>query len=803
MATIDFYRSIESGDNSVISLTIDQAIETIQTQGSLCEKYENKKIYRFWLDIDCKEESFSPIERDENGELLNQEGWYENRIKSYVIAINRLVGKPPGRPAVRESCRTITQENGKYINKLSFHVILDWAFTHESRLTKAFIKAIHKAVVRNRPLETSEEGKHEIDIAVYSNKGKLRTINQSKKDQPDSRSRMLKCRGTSNDIAHQFFSNVEGLTPIDLRQFVEKSRSESRRVPVQQTRSNQIQIPTTIVTPKTKKFVKHVLGFVSEEEDFTYDQWIANLIALKTSFGDEILDVAIWWSEQSLDHDTDRAVEGVISKWESFKEDHDKPRTFASIKMKARERGWNPINEEFGTMTWSHLSNKWNGICVSDPSVFDMFMDDCHKTVVFVNDGNDEWRFCYDEATMKNGEQTLTKKIKWVKSSSLEKLAGAKIIIDEDGKEKKIPIGRFVCDLAQYLSVSAEAYLPYTEKPKEPTKILNMYRLPSYLKADEKECPTLIKHFDAFEHKDYVLSHLNSTINRPYEKPGVALIVTGKHGCGKSAIFEVLLRNYFDTNHAMVTNIHDLTNKYNRSTFENTCVITVSEAQSFENQKHDLSVLKDLITNSSIQTEEKFASRRELRSHHSFYLTSNDDHPLMVQATERRFAILKMNDTYLGNREHFKALFEELNDDGCLKAFANYLKQFNIPLYEIPQSESLENSRMIDPLTAKFESILEGREEIPHKGVIDKENNKIILIKTSDLYRSFGKWQRTTFDTKLSAIVKSRGFKIYKRLRKDHLISELPRGYSHECLVIPSSAWYDEDEEEELCSWNC
>ncbi len=198
------------------------------------------------------------------------------------------------------------------------------------------------------------------------------------------------------------------------------------------------------------------------------------------------------------------------------------------------------------------------------------------------------------------------------------------------------------------------------------------------------------------EHTDWLLDYLASMLQRPDRPTRVAISLYGLQGAGKGIIFEWFRVHVLGKHCTSQTARpeHDLVGQF-ASGAVNKILVQVDEVKSL----HDYSdKIKDLITNQTINYEQKGKDTIELASFANFIFTSNNPKALAVSADDRRFVLFNCSSKYKSNADYFLSLGTHLERPEVIRAFYQHLMSRDLSKYP----KSFENSR---PITGYYREV--------------------------------------------------------------------------------------------------
>lgn len=181
------------------------------------------------------------------------------------------------------------------------------------------------------------------------------------------------------------------------------------------------------------------------------------------------------------------------------------------------------------------------------------------------------------------------------------------------------------------------------------------------------------------------MAHL---IQRPWEKPGTAVVFKGKPGVGKSTVGEhlgaLIARHY-----ATVSTPRGLMGQFNAHL--GAALLVQVEEGFWAGDKAAESDLRHKITGPTFNLERKGQDVIELPSFHRYLITSNERWTVPAQHDERRYAIFNVSDARMKDHEYFGAISAQMKGGGY-RALMRHLRDFDlsrVDVRSIPHTEAL------------------------------------------------------------------------------------------------------------------
>ena len=293
----------------------------------------------------------------------------------------------------------------------------------------------------------------------------------------------------------------------------------------------------------------------------------------------------------------------------------------------------------------------------------------------------------------------------------------------------------------------------------------------------------LLHHFNAmcdFENDAYLyfLGWIATLIQKPDLKMPCP-VFTGEPGDGKSTIVRILSR-MLGANKVLEVDdpARDIWGDFN-GLMTNAYLVVLNEIE-FADSKYAMGKLKALITEGTTIINQKGCKQISVSSHHKFLTTTNKPNPFKIEKGCRRFPVNRCSDDYIGNKEHFDQIYDDIDDLDTVRTLYDYFKTYDISKFkpvDIPQTDLLtalkeastspiedwlkdftvENMKRTEPLTiSSLETFNMFRKWLNNDGRKFEISYRSFAVKISSMrVRGFGKGTHTNkgqtrvFDFKL------------------------------------------------------
>lgn len=403
--------------------------------------------------------------------------------------------------------------------------------------------------------------------------------------------------------------------------------------------------------PATVEEVRLLLSFIDSGD---HDTWFQVGMHLRDLLGDD--GYAEWdaWSQTSPNYG------GLEKRWRSFRGDGNPGRAFGALRKFARAGGW---SGRFPDPDVARLNARHALVMIRG------------KALVATEraDGGTDFGPVRDlHALYANDRVEVTEK--------RTEAVSAKWLRDLDR--------RTYADGVEFAPGGA------------PPGVLNLWRGWAVEPDPKASCARFLEHVRAVvcggnrDHAEYVLGWLAHMVQRPQEKPGVALVLRGPKGAGKDSVGEYVSRMIGRRHAPTVAQSEHITGRFN-ARMENALFFHVQEGAWAGDRKAE-EVLKYLVTSEFVEIERKGIDSINLRSVLRLFISANAEWVVPASRDERRWAVFEVADSRAGDDAYFRALRAEMNGDGPA-ALLHFLRSYDLSRFNVrkaPQTEGLRNQKI-------------------------------------------------------------------------------------------------------------
>lgn len=208
----------------------------------------------------------------------------------------------------------------------------------------------------------------------------------------------------------------------------------------------------------------------------------------------------------------------------------------------------------------------------------------------------------------------------------------------------------------------------------------------------------------------YLIGYFAHLVQKPYEKPLVALVFCGARGVGKNALVN-RIGHLLGSHYLVSSNRRYLFSNFN-GFLENLLLFTLDEAF-WSGDKAAEGVLKDLITGNTHLIERKGQEPYSVTNCTRICVISNESWAIPAGADERRFAVYDVGDGRKQDRAYFQAMREGM-ERGGYSTLLRYLLDYDLSTFDLnaaPTTRGLFEQKLASQGTFYefwFESLTEG-----------------------------------------------------------------------------------------------
>jgi len=217
------------------------------------------------------------------------------------------------------------------------------------------------------------------------------------------------------------------------------------------------------------------------------------------------------------------------------------------------------------------------------------------------------------------------------------------------------------------------------------------------------------------EHFNWLVGYFAHLVQRPWEKPLVALVMRGGKGVGKSFIVECI-GHLLGIHFLLTSNRRFLLSHFNGH-LQHLLLFTLEEAF-WSGDKQAEGVLKDLITGKTHVIEHKGKEPYTVANLLRVVIIGNEDWIVPASGDERRFAVFDVGNGRKQDRPFFQSILDGMKDGGY-ELLLDYL--MNAPISDVnaaPATEALTDQKLssLGPIEQWWLEVLQSK-SLSHSGI--------------------------------------------------------------------------------------
>jgi hypothetical protein len=241
---------------------------------------------------------------------------------------------------------------------------------------------------------------------------------------------------------------------------------------------------------------------------------------------------------------------------------------------------------------------------------------------------------------------------------------------------------------------------------------------------------------------EYILEWLAWPIVNPGKKTGVALVLIGGQGCGKSAFMTYFAKYVYGLKLSGVALLDQITSRFKVVIKDKLFVIV--EVPPGKTPSKYTNKLKRRITDELHSMGCKHSDGFSA----SYVLISNELHCLNISEDDRQFAVFKCSNQYVNDTEYHKNLAECFNQETGDLMYTFFRKRYAISKFthlggsSIPKTETKESIVQLSKPNQELalNAIISSDFILPHE-IIKYIDNKI-FISSNGLYEAYKDWMK-------------------------------------------------------------
>lgn len=216
---------------------------------------------------------------------------------------------------------------------------------------------------------------------------------------------------------------------------------------------------------------------------------------------------------------------------------------------------------------------------------------------------------------------------------------------------------------------------------------------------EEEYIDTFINHVkylvrDDKQSYEYIINYCAHLIQKPEDRPDVAILLNGVQGTGKDTLIDIL-QNIIGKKYVMRTSrMDDVFGNFNFGV-KNKLIIQLNEMEGANGIKYE-QVLKDLITADSVNVNEKNTKQYAIQNLARVWIFSQSQNPIQINMGNRRFfAAETATEQEKKPLSYFRKLHKLIKNDDFLENIYSYLSTKDITDFDPRQIPETKRMRIM------------------------------------------------------------------------------------------------------------
>jgi putative DNA primase/helicase len=281
----------------------------------------------------------------------------------------------------------------------------------------------------------------------------------------------------------------------------------------------------------------------------------------------------------------------------------------------------------------------------------------------------------------------------------------------------------------------------YPDVSRAPATHFNTY-IPSPIKPKEGDCSAYLNHIleviCANDSKvfEYVMQYFAHIIQRPQEKPSVAIVLKSVEGTGKGTMMRPLLE-IVGSHGIQINGDRHITGQFNGAV-ANKLLVFADEVNLTSSKEADK--VKAFISENTVLLEKKGLEAVAIPNYARLVLASNNSQVISAGLLERRYLVLEPSSHKAQDKTYFAPLYCWINEGGASKLM-HHLQQLDIrdfDPFKAPVTEGLIDQKL-QSFPPHFQFLKEHLTE-PSLFLIGAQAQQTGTINISDFIKKYINW---------------------------------------------------------------
>jgi len=456
----------------------------------------------------------------------------------------------------------------------------------------------------------------------------------------------------------------------------------------------------------------------------SYDEWLKVGMSIKSQYP-ESDGLKLWhdWSETGESH----KVNECTNRWDGL--DVYGAVRAGTLFFMAREHGW-VIDKEGGDKS----GNKFDEVVAAMNKEYAIVAIGGKIKVLREKPATDGFGEPFDLMDKDSFKTLLMNDKIWVKAGDKEKPISIADIWLAHEDRRTYPNGMGLYPKIETPAGYFNTWTGFAVEPREGTCDLFIYHI------KEVVCDGMPELYD------WLLDWIADLVQCPAEPKGCAIVLRGDEGTGKGTIAN-LVGELFGPHYKHLIDDSHLTSNFNAHLLD--AVVVFADEITWGGNKKTAGKLKGMVTEKNLLGERKGVDAIIYRNMIHMFIASNSEWVIPAGRNSRRWFVLDVPPTKMGNFKYFSSIQDEMENGGKAAFLYEMLtREIKSNLRVAPETEALEKQRA---LSADYSTvvmwwsrcILRERVETPDEREFDPENAQgswPSLVSKDGFYTEYESW---------------------------------------------------------------
>jgi hypothetical protein len=243
----------------------------------------------------------------------------------------------------------------------------------------------------------------------------------------------------------------------------------------------------------------------------------------------------------------------------------------------------------------------------------------------------------------------------------------------------------------------------------------------------------------------YVLSWIAHLIQFPSKRPGTNLMLWSKQGAGKGLFTQFIGRLISSQYYLVCNDLESFVGKFNVNQQGKLLIVLDEIGDNIKGGQKIHNILKNKTTEPLITIEPKGLMAYSIKNYSRYIFTTNNKNNLRIEASDRRYVMLAVNNDHANEQGYFTNMFEMLDDGKQMADAFQYFATYDISKYspsKIPDTQYKTEQKVASIQAVDFLRAYANGDI--YNGKDDDSDTTSKIIKTMAMYKSYVEYCNVT-----------------------------------------------------------